>query len=212
MRTLSPADRLIGSLDQAIRLVFGPAPHAERSTPAASVPDAEMSTEERDLSGRLMRINHAGEICAQALYQGQALTARLEDVREKMEHAAQEENDHLAWTEERVRELGSHTSYLNPVWYAGSFAIGALAGLAGDRWSLGFLAETEQQVVKHLSGHLERLPYVDEKSRAILAQMREDEGRHATTAIESGGATLPGPVQQLMRFTSRIMTRTTYWV
>lgn len=212
MRNLSPTDRLIGSLDQAIRLVLGPAPHAERPTPAASVPESEMSTEERDLSGRLMRINHAGEICAQALYQGQALTARLDDVRAKMEQAAQEENDHLAWTEERIDALGSHTSYLNPVWYAGSFVIGAVAGFAGDRWSLGFLAETERQVVDHLSGHLQRLPSSDAKSRAVLTQMREDEGRHATTAIESGGASLPQPLRQLMRFTSRVMTRTAYWI
>jgi len=212
MRDISSADRLIGSLDQAIRLVFGPRPHAERSTPAVSVPESDLSAEERDLSGRLMRINHAGEICAQALYQGQALTARLEHVRDKMEQAAQEENDHLAWTEERVRELGSHTSYLNPVWYGGSFAIGAIAGLAGDRWSLGFLAETERQVVEHLGEHLERLPAGDSRSRAILLQMREDEGKHATTAVESGGTPLPRPVQRLMRLTSRVMTRTAFWV
>lgn len=212
MRHLSPADRLIGSLDQALRLVFGPPPRAERSTPASSIPEPGLSSDERELSGRLMRVNHAGEICAQALYQGQALTARLEDVRAKMEQAAREENDHLAWTEERLRELGAHTSYLNPLWYAGSFAIGAAAGLAGDRWSLGFLAETERQVVEHLSGHLERLPSSDARSRAILAQMREDEGRHATTAVASGGAPLPVPVQRLMRFASRIMTRTAYWI
>lgn len=212
MRTLSAADRVIGSVDQALRLLFGPVPHAERSTPAAAVPESELSPAERELSGRLMRVNHAGEICAQALYQGQALTARLDDVREKMEQAAQEENDHLAWTRQRVGELGTHTSYLNPVWYAGSFAIGAAAGLAGDRWSLGFLAETERQVVEHLSGHLDRLPAADARSRAIVEQMREDEGRHATVAVESGGAALPAPIRQLMRLTSRVMTRTAYWL
>lgn len=212
MRNFSPTDRILGSVDQAIRLVFGPPPHPERPTPAASIPETELTAEERDLSARLMRINHAGEICAQALYQGQAMTARLEDVREKMEQAAREENDHLAWTDERVRQLGSHTSYLNPVWYAGSFAIGALAGLAGDRWSLGFLAETERQVVDHLNGHLERIPSGDARSRAILVQMRDDEGKHATTALESGGAPLPRPIQGLMRLLSRVMTRTAYWI
>ncbi|HEU5338909.1 MAG TPA: 2-polyprenyl-3-methyl-6-methoxy-1,4-benzoquinone monooxygenase, partial [Sulfuricaulis sp.] len=153
-----------------------------------------------------------GEICAQALYQGQATTARLPEVRGKMDQAAQEENDHLAWTEERIRELGSHTSYLNPLWYAGSFAIGAFAGLAGDKWSLGFVAETEKQVVKHLESHLQRLPTEDLKSRQILEQMRDDEGHHATVAIESGGVPLPEPVRQLMRFASKIMTRTAYWL
>lgn len=212
MRNLSAADRFIGSLDQAMRLVFGPPPRAERSNPAALFPEPDLPAEERRLSGRLMRVNHSGEICAQALYQGQALTARLDDVRGKMERAAQEENDHLAWTEERVRELGSRTSFFNPLWYAGSFAIGAAAGLAGDRWSLGFLAETERQVVEHLSGHLDRLPAMDTKSRAILHQMREDEGKHATAAVEAGGAALPAPLRRLMRLTSRIMTRTAYWL
>lgn len=211
-RTLTALDRLIGQLDQALHTVFGPAPVPGRASPAAGKADAELSAAERELAGRLMRINHTGEICAQALYQGQAATARLPEVRGKMEQAAQEENDHLAWTEERIRELGGHTSYLNPLWYAGSFAIGALAGVIGDKWSLGFVAETERQVVRHLEGHLQKLATQDNKSRAILEQMREDEGRHATVAIESGAAVLPQAVRQAMRCSSKIMTGTAYWL
>ena len=211
-RNYSFFDQLIGQLDNALHTVFGPMPKPVRNSPAAVKEEVELKASERELSGRLMRINHAGEICAQALYQGQAATARLPEVRGKMEQAAQEENDHLAWTEERIREFGGHTSYLNPLWYAGSFAIGALAGVIGDKWSLGFVAETEKQVVQHLDGHLQRLPTEDRKSRAILEQMRDDEGRHATVAIESGGAELPEPVRQLMRLTSKVMTETAYWI
>ncbi len=211
-RKLSALDRLIGQLDQALHTVFGPTPPAGRANPAADRQDAALTAPERELAGRLMRINHVGEICAQALYQGQAATARLPEVRGKMEQAAREENDHLAWTEERIRDLGTHTSYLNPLWYLGSFAIGAAAGAIGDKWSLGFVAETEKQVVEHLGEHLQRLPVADEKSRVILEQMRQDEGRHATVAIESGGAALPEPIRQLMRYTSKIMTRTAYWI
>jgi len=211
-RTQTPLDRLMEQLDQALHTVFGPDPVPVRPCPAADKGDAGLKPAERELSGRLMRVNHAGEICAQALYQGQAATARLPEVRGKMEQAAQEENDHLAWTGERIRDLGSHTSYLNPLWYAGSYAIGALAGVIGDKWSLGFVAETEKQVVQHLEGHLQRLAAEDHKSRAILEQMRDDEGRHATVAIESGGAELPEPVRQVMRCASGIMTRTAYWI
>ena len=211
-RNLSSLDRLVAQLDQALHTVFGPSPQAGRANPAAEKSDPGLSASERELAGRLMRINHVGEICAQALYQGQAVTARLSEVRGKMEQAAQEENDHLAWTEERIRELGSHASYLNPLWYAGSFAIGALGGIVGDKWSLGFVAETEKQVVDHLNDHLQRLPAADDKSRAILEQMRDDEGRHATVAIESGGASLPQPVRQLMQVASKVMTRTAYWI
>jgi len=210
-RTYSPFDHLIEHLDQALHTVFGPAPRPSRANPAKGKDDAGLTAQERELAGRLMRINHAGEICAQALYQGQAVTAKLPEVRGKMEQAAQEENDHLAWTETRIRELGTHVSFLNPLWYAGSFAVGALAGMAGDKWSLGFVAETEKQVVKHLSRHLQRLPSGDHQSRAILEQMREDEGRHATVAIEAGAASLPEPVKQLMQLTSKVMTRTAYW-
>lgn len=211
-RRFSLFDRLIAQLDQALHTVCGPTPQAGRANPGDGKESAPLTASERELSGRLMRINHVGEICAQALYQGQAVTARLPQVRGKMEQAAQEENDHLAWTDERIRELGSHTSYLNPLWYAGSFALGAAAGAIGDKWSLGFVAETEKQVVEHLNEHLQRLPTADEKSRAILEQMRDDEGHHATVAIESGGADLPRPVRQWMRYTSKIMTRTAYWI
>jgi ubiquinone biosynthesis monooxygenase Coq7 len=211
-RTLSSLDRLVGRVDQALRTLFGPPASAERVCPGTEVPDRSLSETERVLAGRLMRVNHVGEICAQALYQGQAATAKADSVRQKMQRSAQEENDHLAWTQARVHELMTHTSYLNPVWYVGSFAIGTAAGLAGDRWSLGFLAETERQVVEHLNGHLARLPANDQKSRAIVEQMREDEGRHATVAIEAGAADLPLPVRELMRLASKLMTSTAYWI
>ena len=159
-----------------------------------------------------MRIDHTGEVCAQALYQGQALTARLPEVRKKMERAAAEENDHLDWCERRIEELGGRTSLLNPLWYAGSFAIGALAGLAGDKWSLGFVAETEQQVGEHLDEHLEQIPPQDAKSRAILEQMKQDELRHANQALVGGGVPLPAPVKLAMRLSSKVMTRTVYWL
>jgi 3-demethoxyubiquinol 3-hydroxylase len=210
-RRYSPLDRLLGHFDEAMRTVFA-SPHAQRANPADTHEDAAVEPSERELAARLMRVNHCGEICAQALYQGQALTARSAEVRVKMEQAAQEENDHLAWTETRIRDLGSHTSYLNPLWYAGSFALGAGAGLIGDRWSLGFLAETERQVVTHLDSHLARLPAQDHKSRAIVEQMRADESKHATVAIEAGAAELPTPIKQLMRLTSKIMTTTAHWI
>lgn len=211
-RHFSSLDRLIGQLDDALHTVLGPTPKPARPSPAIRLHDAGLPASARELSGRLMRINHVGEICAQALYQGQAATARLAEVHGKMEQAAGEENDHLAWTEERIHELGTHISYLNPLWYAGSFAIGAAAGAIGDKWSLGFVAETEKQVVEHLENHLQRLPAKDRKSRAILEQMRDDESRHATTALESGGVRLPEPVRLLMRYTSKIMTSTAYWI
>lgn len=211
-RAYSPFDRFIEGLDQALRTTFGPAPEPSRANPAGAQPEADLSVAERELAGRLMRINHAGEISAQALYQGQALTARLPTVRDKMEQAAVEENDHLAWTEERIRELGTHTSLLAPLWYTGSFAIGALAGAAGDQWSLGFVVETERQVIRHLDSHLARLPAGDKKSRAILEQMRTDEALHATTALGAGAAELPGPVKQAMALTSKVMTTTAYWI
>jgi len=211
-RHYSPWDQLIRNLDQALRTTFGPPPEPSRPNPAAAEPEAELSDAERELAGRLMRINHAGEISAQALYQGQALTARLPTVRQKMERAATEENDHLAWTEERIRELGTHTSYLAPVWYAGSFAIGALAGLAGDKWSLGFVVETERQVIRHLESHLAQLPEQDQRDRSILEQMKIDEAQHATTALGAGAAELPAPAKALMAMTSKVMTQTAYWL
>lgn len=211
-RQYSPFDRLIQGIDQALRTTFGPAPEPSRPNPASAQTAGELSERERDLAGRLMRINHAGEISAQALYQGQALTARLPTVRAKMEQAAVEENDHLAWTEDRIRELGTHTTWLAPLWYAGSFTIGALAGVAGDRWSLGFVVETERQVVSHLDSHLAQLPEHDARDRAILEQMKADEARHATTALAAGAAELPAPIKQLMRLTSKVMTGTAYWI
>ena len=211
-RHYSPLDRLMQSLDQALHTSLGPAPSPSRPTPAATQPEAELSRADRELTGRLMRVNHTGEVCAQALYQGQALTANLATVRDRMKQAAVEENDHLAWTEERIREVGTHTSVLAPFWYAGSFALGALAGIAGDRWSLGFVAETEHQVVRHLDKHLARLPQLDTKSRAILEHMRRDETQHATAALAAGGASLPRPIRKLMAMTAKLMTRTTYWL
>ena len=211
-RNFTFSDRLVVGLDQALRTVFGKPLVTERRNPANGFRDPDLSESERDLTARLMRINHTGEICAQGLYQGQALTARLPDVREAMKRAAQEENDHLDWCETRLHDLSSRTSYLNPLWYAGSFAIGALAGLAGDKWSLGFVAETEHQVGVHLEGHLAQLSARDEKSRAILEQMKEDETHHATVALENGGAQLPEPVKLAMKLTSKVMTKTVYWI
>ena len=211
-RQYSPFDQLLMQVDKAVRTVFGTPPVTERTNPAEAQPETELNAEERRRVAGLMRVNHAGEVSAQALYQGQALTAKLPDVRDKMERAALEENDHLAWCEQRLKELDSHTSVINPLWYAGSFAIGALAGLAGDKWSLGFVVETERQVVKHLQEHLDRLPTQDHKSRAIIRQMEEDESHHATTALKAGGAELPAPVKQAMRLMSKVMTTAAYYI
>ena len=211
-RHYTPVDDLLINLDQAVRTLFGQPATTGRPRPAAAAPPAELSPEERRLAGRLMRVNHTGEVCAQALYQGQALTARLTAVRDRMERATVEENDHLAWCETRLQELDSRPSVLNPLFYAGAFAIGALAGATGDRWSLGFVAETEQQVVEHLNNHLERLPADDQPSRAILEQMKEDEARHAANAMAAGAARLPFPVRALMKGVSKVMTQTTYWL
>jgi ubiquinone biosynthesis monooxygenase Coq7 len=210
-RRLTPVDRIFDQLDQAVRTVLAPPPAASRPNPANEAPDAPLSDRERRHVAGLMRVNHAGEIMAQGLYQGQALTARLEEVREAMEQAALEEFDHLAWCEDRLSELGSRPSLLNPLWYAGAFALGAGAGLAGDRWSLGFVSETEAQVVKHLDSHLGRLPDADRKSRAIIEQMKEDEERHGAEARDAGGAPLPPPAKGLMQLMSRVMTRAAYW-
>lgn len=204
-------DRLIISFDRGLRTLLGPVDTA-RSVPGADIPDGEMDSAQRHHAAALMRVNHTGEVCAQALYQGQALTARSSDAQTALERAAQEETEHLAWTARRIAELGGRTSVLNLAWYAGSFAIGAAAGLLGDRWNLGFLAETERQVVEHLDGHLCKLPGEDRKSRAIVEEMREDEARHATSALQHGGAELPQPVRALMRVASAVMTRTSYWI
>lgn len=197
-------------LDTGLRTLFGKPSVTERQNPENTVAEGELSANEKELAGRLMRINHSGEVAAQGLYQGQALTAKLPDVREKMERAAEEENDHLDWCKQRINELDTHTSYLNPLWYFGSVAIGAAAGLAGDKWSLGFVAETEHQVVRHLTSHLNQISENDHKSRAILEQMKEDEGHHATAALDAGAAELPVPVKKFMALTSKIMTKTVY--
>ena len=204
-------DRLITTFDNGLRTLLAPA-HSARAVPGETVAEAELSEPERGVAAALMRVNHTGEICAQALYQGQALTARNPDARAALEQAATEETDHLAWTAQRIEELGGRTSLLNPLWYMGSFALGAAAGFLGDKWNLGFLAETERQVEGHLAGHLDRLPPQDEKSRAIVNEMKVDEARHARTAIEHGGAELPAPVKLAMKLGSRLMTRTAYWI
>lgn len=181
-----------------------------RSNPSKAEADYLLSEEARRHSAGLMRVNHVGEVCAQALYQGQALTAREQTTRELLKNAALEEQDHLAWCEQRLAELGSHTSYLNHVWYTGSLLLGIIAGLAGDRWSLGFIAETERQVADHLQGHLEKLPENDEKSRAIVCQMRADELQHQTTAEYHGAAQLPEPIPTLMQMMAKVMTTLAY--
>ncbi len=211
-RNYTPFDRLVMNFDHGIRTVFGKPEVTERPNPAEGVAEAELMDAEKQLAIRLMRINHAGEVAAQALYQGQAMTAKLPEVREKMERAALEENDHLAWCERRVTELGSHTSLLNPLWYGGSLAIGALAGKVGDKWSLGFVAETERQVISHLEAHLEQIPEKDLKSRKILEQMKADEAHHGNMAVEAGGAKLPAPVKGFMQLTSKLMTKSAYWL
>ncbi|HRD50596.1 MAG TPA: 2-polyprenyl-3-methyl-6-methoxy-1,4-benzoquinone monooxygenase [Candidatus Competibacteraceae bacterium] len=211
-RYYTAADTLLINLDQAVRTLFGRPITTGRPNPAADAPPVELQPAEQLEAARLMRVNHTGEVCAQALYQGQALTARLETVRERMDQASIEENDHLAWCETRLQELHSHPSILNPLFYVGAFTIGALAGKIGDRWSLGFVAETEHQVVEHLNSHLSRLSASDQPSRAILEQMKEDEARHATGALAAGGARLPLPIRLLMKGAAKVMTRTTYWV
>jgi ubiquinone biosynthesis monooxygenase Coq7 len=209
--SLSRMDTFIREFDMALRAISG-ATRSGRSNPADRLApdDGQLSADERRHVAGLMRINHVGEVCAQALYQAQKLTARNGDVRAQMDAAAREEEDHLAWCAERLRELDSRPSLLNPLWYAGAFAIGFLAGRAGDRVSLGFVAETEHQVEQHLSGHLERLPDADGRSRVILEQMRDDEIRHGDAARAAGGLPLPAPVRALMRGASRVMTSAAY--
>ena len=212
MRHISPADKAILFADNILKTLTGGYRTTERENPALKVAEADLTAAEIKHAAGLMRINHCGEVCAQALYQGQALTARLPEVRTQMEQAAIEENDHLEWCASRLKELDSHQSLFNPLWYAGSFTIGAIAGAIGDKWSLGFVAETENQVVKHLDGHLAGLPETDHKSRAVLNQMREDEMHHAELAVEAGAADLPAGVKDIMRLMSKVMTSTVYYV
>ena len=207
-RHLSPIDNLIVNFDQGLRTIFGKPDVTERADPANNIDENELSDADRKLSAGLMRINHAGEVAAQALYQGQALTARNNNVKEQMQHSAQEEYDHLDWCEKRVKALGSHTSHFNPLWYTGSLAIGAFAGAIGDKWSLGFVVETEKQVGKHLQEHLKQLPKNDNKSRAVLEQMDIDEAEHAEKAKNAGAADLPQPIKEAMKTVSKVMTTT----
>jgi ubiquinone biosynthesis monooxygenase Coq7 len=207
---MSPIDRLIIEFDTALRSIVGGA-NSQRPTPGAeALSKTVLDTQERQHAAGLMRVNHVGEVCAQALYQSQKLVARNPEIQEMLNHSAQEEMDHLAWCETRLQELGSHTSYLNPFWYAGSFAIGLAAGLAGDKWSLGFVVETEKQVENHLASHLQKLPQEDYRSRAIVDQMRIDEIEHGQSAKEAGGVLLPEPIQKMMQAMSKIMTSAAY--
>ena len=208
----SPVDILIIQCDKAIKTVFGRPETTVRPIPGHDLKYSELTLSEKTISSRLMRVNHSGEVSAQALYQGQALTAKLPNVRKAMEQAALEENDHLVWCKDRLDALNSQTSILNPLWYAGSFTLGALAGKIGDKWSLGFVAETERQVIEHLDEHLAEMSAEDKTSRAILEQMKIDEAHHGTIALEAGGAELPSPVKVLMKFMSKVMTKSSYWI
>lgn len=202
-------DSLIVGFDRALRTLAGVA-NSARPIPGADLPEVELTPAERRHAGALMRVNHTGEVCAQALYQAQALVARDPEVRERFAAAAREEEDHLAWTQDRLAELGDRPSFANPLWYAGSFAIGLAAGVAGDRGNLGFVVETERQVEEHLSSHIDRLPAGDARSRAIVAAMRDDEIRHGMSASAGGASQLPLPVRMLMRASARLMTVTAY--
>lgn len=211
VRNYSLLDQLCISVDQTLRTLTGHAKTTVRVYPAKQVAEAALTDKEKQHAAALMRINHAGEVCAQALYHGQAAATHNQSLRRAMQQAAIEEGDHLAWCSERLQELGSHTSYLNPFWYAGSFAIGFSAGMIGDKWSLGFVAETERQVVAHLEKHMKILPESDQKSMSILQQMQQDEALHRDHAIQSGAAVLPLVVQKLMRWTSKIMVKVAYY-
>ena len=204
-------EKFIIGFDGALRTLLAPA-QTVRTVPGKNFSENELTKEERRKSSALMRINHTGEVCAQALYQGQALTAKDAEVQRNLNQAACEEIEHLAWTEQRITELGGRKSLLNPIWYGGSLFIGAAAGMLGDKWNLGFLAETERQVESHLAKHLHSLPSQDEKSRAIVAQMQIDEEGHANSAMSHGGVDLPTPVKLVMRLGSKVMTKTTYWI
>jgi ubiquinone biosynthesis monooxygenase Coq7 len=204
-------EQLIGEFDRALRAVAGVV-RATRPSPAVDIAEHDLQAATRRHAAALMRVNHVGEVCAQALYHGQSLTARNAGTREALERAAKEEEDHLAWSAQRIRELGGRASLLNPLWYMGSFALGAAAGALGDRWNLAFLAETERQVEEHLTGHLEALPAEDERTRAVVEAMRADEARHRNMAVELGAAELPRPVRLAMRLASKVMTSVAYRV
>ncbi len=204
-------DKLIIEFDKGLRTLLAPAQSA-RPLPGRDLSEPELAAADKKHAAGLMRVNHVGEVCAQALYQGQALTARDPAARTALDHAAREETEHLAWCESRIHALGGRKSLLNPLWYASSLALGMAAGALGDKWSLGFLAETERQVEAHLGGHLETLPEADAKSRAVVEQMQADEAHHAETAVAYGAQELPAPVKAAMKFASKVMTKTAYWV
>lgn len=213
IRHFSRIDCLLNEFDTALRAICVPEHRAvSRVSPATDLVEASMNEAEKRHVAGLMRVNHAGEVCAQALYQGQGLTAKVEHLKSQLNEAAKEEIDHLGWCEERLQQLGSSPSRLNPLWYTGSFLLGVFAGLAGDRWSLGFLAETERQVSLHLQAHLERLPPQDAKTRAIIAQMEKDESNHAETAMHAGAANLPGVVRRFMQYTAKCLTTSSYYL
>lgn len=205
-------DKLCLGVDQAVRALAGTVKTSGAAYPGKNIEESNLNDEQRKHAAALMRINHAGEICAQALYHGQGVVSRSHEVQEKMHAAAIEEGDHLAWCQRRLDELGSHASYLNPLWYAGSFGIGMVAGMIGDKWSLGFVAETERQVIAHLQNHLNTLPAEDERSYAILEKMEVDEAKHRDEAVSLGAKNLPWTVQKAMGLTSKIMVKTAYWV
>lgn len=209
MRKYSFLDQIVSVVDRSVVTVFG-SPVNGRETPGGALEEGALAAEQKRHSAGLVRVDHSGEVCAQALYLGQALTAHDQATREAMQQASEEENDHLVWCQQRLEELGSHTSYLNPIWFVGSLAMGMIAGVLGDRWSLGFVAETERQVTAHLDGQLKVLPPRDAKTAAILKQMREDEAAHATMACQAGAHELPGMVKRLMRGLSKIMTTIAY--
>lgn len=211
-RPLSLTDKLIAEADKALTTLWGQPPRTERVTPGEQLSEPELDEQMRNQSIRLMRVNYAGEVSAQALYQGQALTAHDPKVRETMARAAAEENDHLHWCKQRLHALGGRTSLLDPLWYSGSLLLGAAAGKAGDKWSLGFVAETEKQVIEHLDAHLGQISAADVKSRAVIEQMRIDEAHHGETAKQAGAAVLPTPVTWLMQRVSKLMTHGSYWV
>jgi 3-demethoxyubiquinol 3-hydroxylase len=211
-RQYNQLDRFIIKFDEALSARFTKSMPSNRQYPASDLLKSRLAEKEKKVSQGLMRVNHAGEVSAQALYQGQSLTARSSSVKVSMQQAADEEIDHLNWCKQRLDELETHPSYLSPLWYLGSFSIGVLAGGLGDKWSLGFVAETEHQVVEHLHSHIAKLPERDEKSRAILEQMKIDESHHASMAIDSGAAELPAPIKKLMKLSSLVMTTTAYWI
>lgn len=211
-RTLTRLDRLLAGFDDALRTVAAPAGAPRRPNPADGIAEGDLDARERAHAAGLMRVNHAGEVAAQALYQGHAAVARRTEIEAQMQHAADEEFDHLAWCERRLSELGERPSRLSPLWYGGAFVIGAASGVLGDKWSLGFIAETESQVCEHLDRHLEGLPADDRRSRAIVKRMRDEEAGHGEDAIAAGAAKLPAPIRRLMKYTARIMTSTAYRV